>query len=136
MANLASTYRNQGRWKEAEELEVQVMETSKRVLGAGASFHADQHGQPGVDVLESRTMEGGRRAGGASDGDEKEGVGAEHPDTLTSMNNLAWTLKSQGRNDEALELITKCVQLSTQKLGANHPNTKVYTRTLKMWTQE
>src|SRR2546423_9041644 len=42
--------------------------------GAGASFHADQHGQPGVDVLESRTMEGGRRAGGASDGDEKEGA--------------------------------------------------------------
>ena len=33
MANLASTYRNQGRWKEAEELEVQVMETRKRVLG-------------------------------------------------------------------------------------------------------
>ena len=29
MANLASTYRNQGRWKEAEELEVQVMETSR-----------------------------------------------------------------------------------------------------------
>jgi hypothetical protein len=34
MANLASTYRSQGRWKEAEELEVQVMETSARVLGA------------------------------------------------------------------------------------------------------
>ena len=33
MANLASTYRNQGRWKEAEELFVQVMETRKRVLG-------------------------------------------------------------------------------------------------------
>jgi hypothetical protein len=32
-ANLASTYRNQGRWKEAEELEVQVMETSARVPG-------------------------------------------------------------------------------------------------------
>jgi hypothetical protein len=47
MANLASTYRNQGRWKEAEELFVQVMETSLRVLGQ------------------------------------------EHPDTLTSMNNLA-----------------------------------------------
>jgi hypothetical protein len=27
MANLAFTYRNQGRWKEAEQLEVQVMET-------------------------------------------------------------------------------------------------------------
>ena len=34
VGNLASTYRNQGRWKEAEELEVQVMETRKRVLGA------------------------------------------------------------------------------------------------------
>jgi hypothetical protein len=33
MANLASTYRNEGRWKEAEELEVQVMEATKRVLG-------------------------------------------------------------------------------------------------------
>jgi Tetratricopeptide repeat len=33
MANLASTYRDQGRWKEAEELFMQVMETSKRVLG-------------------------------------------------------------------------------------------------------
>ena len=33
MANLASTYQNQGRWKEAEDLEVQVMETMKRVLG-------------------------------------------------------------------------------------------------------
>ncbi|KAF1949665.1 hypothetical protein CC80DRAFT_428591, partial [Byssothecium circinans] len=28
IANLALTYSNQGRWKEAEELEVRVMETS------------------------------------------------------------------------------------------------------------
>src|SRR5436309_15314421 len=34
MGNLASTYRNQGRWKEAEELELQVMETRMRVVGA------------------------------------------------------------------------------------------------------
>jgi hypothetical protein len=33
MANLASTYRNQGRWDDAEKLEVQVMETSKTKLG-------------------------------------------------------------------------------------------------------
>jgi hypothetical protein len=33
MGNLAAGYLNQGRWKEAEELEVQVMETRKRVLG-------------------------------------------------------------------------------------------------------
>jgi hypothetical protein len=34
MANLASTYRNQGRWEEAESLFVQVMETRKTELGA------------------------------------------------------------------------------------------------------
>jgi Tetratricopeptide repeat len=28
-----STYRNQGQWKEAKELKVQVMETSLRMLG-------------------------------------------------------------------------------------------------------
>ncbi|KAK5699194.1 hypothetical protein LTR17_023447, partial [Elasticomyces elasticus] len=33
MADLAATYRNQGRWKKAEELEVEVMEASRRVLG-------------------------------------------------------------------------------------------------------
>ena len=33
MANLVSTYQNQEQWKEAEKLEVQVMEISKRVLG-------------------------------------------------------------------------------------------------------
>ena len=33
MANLASTFQNQGRWDEAEKLQVVVMETTKRVLG-------------------------------------------------------------------------------------------------------
>ena len=33
MGNLVSTYRKQGRWKEAEELFIQVIETKKRVLG-------------------------------------------------------------------------------------------------------
>jgi tetratricopeptide (TPR) repeat protein len=49
MANLASTYRNQGRWKEAEELEVQVMETSLRVLGAE---HPDKGRTPNVQQVE------------------------------------------------------------------------------------
>ncbi|MCJ1240826.1 hypothetical protein MMC14_008830, partial [Varicellaria rhodocarpa] len=33
MANLASTYWNQGRWKEAKKLEVQVMDMRKKLLG-------------------------------------------------------------------------------------------------------
>ena len=34
MANLASTYRDQGRWVDAEKLEIQVVEASKAKLGA------------------------------------------------------------------------------------------------------
>ena len=34
MGNLANTYRNQGRWNEAEQLEIQVMEMRKKLLGA------------------------------------------------------------------------------------------------------
>ena len=34
MGNLASTLRNQGRWEEAEKLELQVIGTSKTKLGA------------------------------------------------------------------------------------------------------
>jgi len=33
MTNLASTYRNQGRWNEAEQLQNQVMDLRMRVLG-------------------------------------------------------------------------------------------------------
>jgi len=33
MNNLAATYSNQGRWKEAEELELKQLEISRRVLG-------------------------------------------------------------------------------------------------------
>ncbi|KAJ5471525.1 hypothetical protein N7530_008882 [Penicillium desertorum] len=33
MANLASTFWNQGQWEESEKLEVQVLETRKRRLG-------------------------------------------------------------------------------------------------------
>lgn len=33
IVNLAATYKNQRKWKEAEELQVQLMETRKKVLG-------------------------------------------------------------------------------------------------------
>ena len=61
MGNLASTYRNQGRWTEAEK---QVMETRKTVLGP------------------------------------------EHPDTLMSMWNLSHTLKKLRRRAEAFNLVS------------------------------
>ncbi|KAM7184568.1 putative nephrocystin [Rhypophila sp. PSN 637] len=84
------------RWKEAESLFVQVMETRKR------------HGQPGVDVQEpgpTLTSMANLASTYRNQGRWKEAesldlqvmetssrvLGEEHPDTLTSMGNLAST---------------------------------------------
>jgi len=36
-------------------------------------------------------------------------LGSEHPSTLTSMNNLAFTLKAQGHSDRAISLMEMCL---------------------------
>ena len=35
-------------------------------------------------------------------------LGADHPDTLTSIHNLAFTLQLQARHEEALALMERC----------------------------
>ncbi|CAK8712571.1 hypothetical protein KKHLCK_01590 [Candidatus Electrothrix laxa] len=51
--------------------------------------------------------------------------GQEHPDTLTSINNLAALYKSQGRYSEAEPLYKECLQRSEQVLGREHPDTLI-----------
>jgi hypothetical protein len=63
-------------------------------------------------------------------------LGEEHPDTLTSMNNLAFALKAQGCDEEALSLIKACFQLRKQILGELHPYTKSSLDTLNQWQVE
>jgi hypothetical protein len=53
----------------------------------------------------------------------KRVLGAEHPSTLTSMNNLDFMWKGHGRDAEALKLIEKCVLLQKRVLGVGHPYT-------------
>jgi tetratricopeptide (TPR) repeat protein len=50
-------------------------------------------------------------------------LGDTHPDTITSMNNLAGLYKSQGRYGEAEPLYTKALQLCEKVLGKEHPDT-------------
>jgi len=69
IAKLASTYINQERWKEAKELFVQVIGTIKK---QGRWKEAEDLE---VQVIKAR----------------KSVLGDEHPDTLTSIANLALT---------------------------------------------
>ncbi len=85
MANLASTYRNQGRWEEAEKLEVQVMETRKTKLGAD---HPDTLMSMANLALTWKSQ------GRHTDAlvlmkdcalAQQRVIGPEHPDTLSSL---------------------------------------------------
>ncbi len=96
MANLASTYRNQGRWKEAEKLEVQVMETSKTKLGADhpdtltsmanlASTYWNQGRWEEAEKLQVQVME-----------TRKTKLGADHPETLTEHGQPGGDIRQPG----------------------------------------
>ncbi|KAF1988157.1 HET-domain-containing protein [Aulographum hederae CBS 113979] len=63
----------------------------------------------------------------------KRVLGEEHPDTLTSMNNLAFTWKEQGRNAESAKLMEDFVRLGTQVLGSHHPHILSSSETLNKW---
>ncbi|KAI1149240.1 P-loop containing nucleoside triphosphate hydrolase protein [Nemania diffusa] len=138
--NLASTYWNQGRWKEAESLGVQVLETRKAVLGPEhpstlismanlaatinnlASTYWNQERWKEAELLGVQVLE-----------TSKAVLGPEHPDTLTSMNNLAHTWKSQGRDQDALELMEKCYHARIRVSGPEHPHTQLSLSAIQKW---
>jgi tetratricopeptide (TPR) repeat protein len=53
----------------------------------------------------------------------KKVLGPEHPQTLTSMNNLAGLYQSQGKYQAAEPLYEETLQLRKKVLGAEHPDT-------------
>ncbi len=59
-------------------------------------------------------------------------LGADHPDTLISMNNLALGYGVAGKMDLALPLLKENLKLSIAKLGADHPDTLTSMNNLAM----
>ena len=123
MNNLASIFWNQGRSKEAEVLDVQVMETRKRVLGQEhpdtltsmanlASTYRNQGRLKEAEELLVQVIETLKRV-----------LGQEHPSTLNSMNNLASTYRNQGRSKEAEELEVQVMETRKRVHGHEHLDT-------------
>jgi len=125
--NLAEKYGlcliSDGRWREAEELFVQVTKTREIVLG---KEHPDTlksmnnlaillNNQSKCDATESLFRETLQLA--------EKVLGKEHPDTLKSMNNLAILLKSQGNYNAAEPIYRETLQLAEKVLGKEHPDT-------------
>jgi serine/threonine protein kinase/Tfp pilus assembly protein PilF len=53
----------------------------------------------------------------------REHLGPDHPDTLTSMNNLALAYKDAGQLDKAVPLLEQALAKRREKLGPDHPHT-------------
>ncbi|KIM93182.1 hypothetical protein OIDMADRAFT_138250 [Oidiodendron maius Zn] len=136
-ANLATIFRNQGRWKEAEDLEVQVMEIRKKVLGAE---HPDT-----LRIMNDLVLTLGNQGRWKEAEDlhvqvietTKRVLGTEHPDTLTSMYSLASMFRNQGRWNEAEELLAQVMEMRKRVLGVEHPSTLIIMNNLALifWNQ-
>jgi non-specific serine/threonine protein kinase/serine/threonine-protein kinase len=50
-------------------------------------------------------------------------LGQKHPETLTSMDRLAWTLQCEGHNADAEKLMREVVERRQQVLGSDDPGT-------------
>ncbi len=50
-------------------------------------------------------------------------LGPDHPDTLTSRNNLAVAYHAAGRTDDAIKMHEATLKLRESKLGPDHPDT-------------
>jgi tetratricopeptide (TPR) repeat protein len=119
----AMTLQDDGRYEEAEALEVQVMQTTKRVLGDEhpdtltsmanlASTYRKQGRWKEAEELNVQVMQARMRV-----------LSDEHPDTLTSTANLALTYSDQGRWREAEDLEVQVMQTTKRVLGDEHPHT-------------
>ena len=55
-------------------------------------------------------------------------LGKEHPNTLTSMSNLAGVLESQGKYEDASTLCQQAFSGYQKTLGEVHPTTLAYSK--------
>jgi hypothetical protein len=58
-------------------------------------------------------------------------LGAEHPSTLVSVNNLAILYNTQGRTAEAEPLFQRALRGAERVLGPDHPHTRLFRENLE-----
>ena len=122
MNDLATQLYGWGMLAEAERLYSEALEVLRGARTA-ALGHADLGGRA------RRADAGPGQAGGRGAADARggrglpRGAGAQHPDTLLAVNNLAGLLQDQDRLAEAEPLYREAVKSSRESLGARHADT-------------
>ncbi|MBO4257160.1 tetratricopeptide repeat protein [Streptomyces griseorubiginosus] len=68
--------------------------------------------------------------------DSERVLGADHPDTLLSRNNLAGAYAQAGRIDDAITLLEQLVTDFERVLGPEHPHTLSARHNLALWREK
>lgn len=112
--------------------EVKVVDVLEKAIAGIATDFTDE---PEIEAFLRRTI--GRtyyRLGLYEEGEEQldlaletrtRVLGAEHPDTLTSMNDLGLVLRMQGQLFEAEQLYRQALSIQLPTLGKEHPDTLI-----------
>ncbi|KAF8530883.1 hypothetical protein BDD12DRAFT_903538 [Trichophaea hybrida] len=121
--SLGDVYWHQGRWKEAGELAIKVMETRRRKLGHKHPDTLRSMGDLAWSLCNQGHWKEAEELAVQVTEARKEVLGAEHPHTLTSMSTIAVVLCNQGRYKESEELWIQVTEARTRVLGLEHPDT-------------
>ncbi|KAF9001699.1 P-loop containing nucleoside triphosphate hydrolase protein, partial [Cyathus striatus] len=142
--HLSDTYWYQGNWKDAEKLEIQLVEMRIRILGQEhpdtitsmanlASTYRKEGRWNDAEKLQIQVMEMRIRILGRWNDAEKLQIqvmgmsirilGQEHPHTITSMANLAAIYRKEGRWNDAEKLDIQVMEMRIRILGQEHPDT-------------
>jgi tetratricopeptide (TPR) repeat protein len=120
--NLASLYRQQGRYEKAETLGQQALQLIKQQLG-------DEHPHVAIclDNLALLYRQQGRYEEAEAFGQQalqlmKQQIGDEHPDVLICLKGLAGLSFSQHRFEEAEQLCRQVLETKKRLYGEQHPD--------------
>ncbi|KAH7085888.1 kinesin light chain [Paraphoma chrysanthemicola] len=119
----ANTLYSDGRFREAEELDVQVMETSSRVLGEEHPSTLSSMSSLALTYMNQGRWKEAEKLGVQVMETRKRVLGEDHPHTLSSISNLASTFRKQGRWKEAEKLGVQVMETRKRVLGEEHPHT-------------
>jgi tetratricopeptide (TPR) repeat protein len=138
--NLALAFRDGGEYEQAAQLHEQTLAIRERVLGPEHPDTLNSRNNLALALGDRLTwrISALRALLALGDGGEYERVaqlheqtltvrervlGAEHPDTLSSRNNLANVLRDLGEYERAAQLHEQTLTVRERVLGAEHPDT-------------
>ena len=123
MAALASTYRNEKRWTEAEELETQIVQTCTNSLGADHPLTLSTMNNLAITLADQGKLAHAVEIHSKVLDKRKKVLGQDHLDTIKTMSNLAITLAGRGEHAEILKMQREVLEKRKKTLGDEHLDT-------------